>query len=251
MAEVLLTRNNHAVCSEQTGIYVDRIQSDGFALIPSVVPPQTTSFLSSRLAEISSAEVKSRGQSAFGVRKLLKAAPAVGDLARSDEIRALVEPILGAGAFVVRGIFFDKTPDANWKVAWHQDLTITVRRKIEIEGFGSWSVKAGIDHVIPPVEILEKMLALRIHLDDADESNGALKVIPGSHKHGRLNPQQIQALKEERQVVVCSVPAGGVMAMKPLLLHASSASAQPWRRRVIHLEFSAMQLPGGLEWYGS
>jgi len=231
--------------------YIEAIQNDGFAILPSVVPPQTTSFLSSQLTELSGAEVKSRGHSAFGVRKLLEVASAVGHLAGSAEIRALIEPILGAEAFAVRGIFFDKTPSANWKVAWHQDLTIAVRRKIEIEGFGPWSVKAGIDHVIPPVEILEKMLALRIHLDDADESNGALKVIPGSHKHGRLNPQQIQALKEERQVVVCSTPAGGVMAMKPLLLHASSASAQPFHRRVIHLEFSSAQLPGGLEWYGS
>src|SRR5262245_7189469 len=86
-----------------------------------------------------------------------------------------VEPILGPGAFVVRGLFFDKTPRANWKVSWHQDLTIAVRVRIEAPGFGPWSLKAGVVHVQPPAEILERMATVRLHLDDCSESNGPLR----------------------------------------------------------------------------
>lgn len=157
--------------------------------------------------------------------------------------------MLGRKARVVRGIYFDKHRDANWKVAWHQDVTIAVREKTEVEGFGPWSIKAGITHVQPPVWVLERMLALRLHLDYADLTNGALHVLSGSHKYGRLSARDIQTMKEKCRVVTCPVPAGGVMLMRPLLLHASSAATHPRRRRVLHLEYSASELPGGLAWY--
>ena len=106
-----------------------------------------------------------------GIRNLLELVPSVRTLAQSPEIHALVEPILGDNARVVRGIFFDKQPTANWKVPWHQDLTIAVKNRLEIPDFQPWSVKAGIPHVQPPVEILEQMLTVRIHLDRTDESD--------------------------------------------------------------------------------
>jgi ectoine hydroxylase-related dioxygenase (phytanoyl-CoA dioxygenase family) len=81
----------------------------------------------------------------------------------------------------VRAIFFDKSSGSNWLVPWHQDLTIAVASKCEAPGFGPWSVKDGIPHVQPPDELLKQMIALRLHLDDCDASNGALRVIPGSH----------------------------------------------------------------------
>jgi ectoine hydroxylase-related dioxygenase (phytanoyl-CoA dioxygenase family) len=159
--------------------------------------------------------------------------------------------VAGPQAQVVRGIFFDKTPEANWKVAWHQDLTIAVRDKKEIAGFKGWSRKAGITHVQPPTWVLQKMLTLRLHLDDATEESGALKVIPGSHKHGRLSSTDIARVRRETPLVICPVKIGGVLAMRPLLLHSSSVSSASLHRRVIHLEFSAINLPGGLEWQRS
>ncbi len=133
---------------------------------------------------------------AYGIRNLLNLSPEVRKLAENHKVKDLIENLLGKSAQPVRAIFFDKTSDANWKVPWHQDLTIAVKEKRETDGFSAWTVKAEIHHVQPPVSILEKMLAIRIHLDDADETNGALKVLPNSHKKGRLSASEIQNLKK-------------------------------------------------------
>jgi len=194
----------------------------------------------------------------------MNAIPATRELAESTAMRALVEPVLGSRARVVRGILFDKTPAANWKVAWHQDLTIAVRRQVEAnvrvaangqveaEGYTAWSVKAGITHVQPPVSVLERMLTLRVHLDATDEENGALSVLPGSHDAGRLSAEEISVWRERESPVVCPVPQGGVMAMRPLLLHASAKSTRLDHRRVLHFEYVADitgVLPEGIEWH--
>jgi ectoine hydroxylase-related dioxygenase (phytanoyl-CoA dioxygenase family) len=136
-------------------------------------------------------------------------------------------------------------------VAWHQDLTISVRQQRECAGFSGWSRKAGVLHVQPPAYVLQEMLTLRLHLDDTDAFNGALKVIPGSHKFGRMSSQEIELAKLRTPGVICEVPAGGALLMRPLLVHASSTSTNLGHRRVIHLDYSAADLPGGLEWYGS
>jgi ectoine hydroxylase-related dioxygenase (phytanoyl-CoA dioxygenase family) len=169
-------------------------------------------------------------------------------LAESTAVRSLVEPALGPNAFAVRDLFFDKTMDANWKVTWHQDLTIAVRHRIDVPDFGPWSVKDGVPHVRPPVELLERMLTVRLHLDDCGEENGPLRVLPGSHQHGRLGENAIRVWRAEVPAVSCAVKRGGAVLMRPLLLHASSPARRPEHRRVIHLEFAAEELPGGLQW---
>jgi len=232
--------------------FAEKIATDGFAIIPGVLDSATISSLLAQLERVAVNEtVKRRGQSYFGIRDLLNAVPSVRDLAESSHIRSIVEPIVGERAKVVRGIFFDKTPEANWKVAWHQDVTIAVRRRKQVAGFDGWSRKAGITHVQPPVSILENILALRLHLDDADEANGALKVIPGSHKLGRIEAKDMDDVKQMALPVTCCVRQGDALAMRPLLLHSSSSSATPSHRRIVHLEFSSVELPGDLEWYGS
>jgi len=150
---------------------------------------------------------------------------------------------------VVRAIYFDKHKNANWKVAWHQDLTIAVREQLEVEGFNAWSIKAGIPHVQPPLSILNNLLTLRVHLDHTDQNNGALRVLPGTHRFGRLDANQIQYWKENQGVVTCSVPCGGVMVMRPLLLHSSLPALAPEHRRVLHFEYSSVELPPELEWF--
>ena len=184
-----------------------------------------------------------------GIRNLLELSPSIRKLAQSPEIRLLVEPILGDTARVVKGIFFNKQPTANWKVPWHQDVTIAVKQRLEVANYYPWSVKEGIPHVQPPTDILEQMLTVRVHLDKTDESNGALKVIPGSHLQGKLTTLEIERWKQSALVISGNCEAGGILLMRPLLLHASSIAIVPSHRRVIHLEYASSQLPAGLEWY--
>jgi ectoine hydroxylase-related dioxygenase (phytanoyl-CoA dioxygenase family) len=183
-----------------------------------------------------------------GTRNILELLPSVQQLATSQEIQALVEPILGNSARVVRGIFFDKQPTANWKVPWHQDVTIAVKNRLDLPDYHPWSLKGGIHHVQPPVAILERMLTVRIHLDRTDESNGALKVIPGSHCDGKLNDLEIDRFKQTDSTI-CTCEPGGILLMRPLLLHASSVAIEPSHRRVIHLDYAGCNLPAGLDWY--
>jgi Phytanoyl-CoA dioxygenase (PhyH) len=184
-----------------------------------------------------------------GIRNILELSPRVKLLAHSREIHAVVEPILGDTARLVRGIFFDKQLSANWKVPWHQDLTIAVKNRLELTDYHPWSVKGGIPHVRPPVAILAQMLTVRIHLDRTDESNGALKVIPASHCHGKLTQLEVDRWKQLNTATVCTCEAGGILLMRPLLLHASSIASAPSHRRVIHLEYAGCSLPPGLDWY--
>jgi ectoine hydroxylase-related dioxygenase (phytanoyl-CoA dioxygenase family) len=162
-----------------------------------------------------------------------------------------VRTVPGPGAFVVRGLLFDKTPEANWPVPWHQDLTIAVKARCEAPGYGPWTVKGGVPHVRPPIDVLEGMLTLRVHLDDCDESRGPLRVLPGSHTRGRLDAEETRRWLDRVAPVSCLVPRGGVLLMRPLILHASSPAEVPLHRRVVHLEYAADRLPGNVEWFES
>jgi uncharacterized UPF0146 family protein len=226
----------------------ERICIDGFAIVPSVLEPVQIRSLISALDRFYDPETVRTRRGVYAIRNLLEIAPEICHLANSVGIRELVDPVLGDSAFPVRSLLFDKTAKANWKVPWHQDLSIPVQRRIDAPGFTGWSKKAGVFHVQPSPEIYEKMLTIRLHLDDCPSSNGALRVIPGSHTAGRLNPDQIRLQSRSAKGVPCEVAAGGALVMRPLLLHASSSSSSPAHRRVIHLEFAACDLPHGLRW---
>jgi ectoine hydroxylase-related dioxygenase (phytanoyl-CoA dioxygenase family) len=227
--------------------WLERLDRDGFALIEHVLPAERVATL---LHALSSAEGEGvrRREGVYAIRNLLDV-PEVAALAGSRPIRDLVEPVLGEDAFAVRGILFDKTPDANWKVAWHQDLTIAVRARHPMDGFGPWSEKAGVTSVQPPATVLERMLTVRVHLDACGPDNGPVQVLPGSHRAGRLAPDQIDVWRAEAAPVATCLDAGGVLLMRPLLLHASSPARSPAHRRVIHLDFAADPLPPPLEWH--
>ena len=152
-------------------------------------------------------------------------------------------------AFPVRALFFDKTADANWRVAWHQDVTIAIVEKIETAEFEGWSIKEEIVHVQPARRILEGMVTIRLHLDDCGADNGALKVIPGSHPHGKLNAAQIREWTLNENTFICEASKGGALLMRPLLLHSSSPSQNPLHRRVLHIEYATDELPNGLKWF--
>ena len=231
---------------------IAKFETDGFTILKNVLNVKIVSDLTEQLATLkTSGAVSKNKESVYGVRNLLNLSSAIEEFSESETVENLAVKFLGEKARVVRAIYFDKTPDANWKVPWHQDLTISVKSKIETQGFSAWTMKAKIRHVQPPVDILEKMIALRFHLDDADETNGALKVIPKSHTKGRLSAAEIKKIREANESEFCRVKQGDCLIMRPLILHSSSAGTNPENRRVIHLEFSACSLPNGLEFYGS
>jgi len=228
------------------------LKERGFEILDNAFENQIVDHLALELARLNFGEAaKKRKAVAFGVRNLLNVAPVIKEFADSDAVHKLVEPFAGEKAQVVRAIFFDKTPEANWKVPFHQDLTIAVREQKNVEGFVAWTRKVDIFHVQPPVSLLENIVSLRVHLDDTDESNGALGVVVGSHRFGRLSAAEIQQIKVKSETVTCRVGKGGAILMRPLLLHASSAATNALHRRVLHFEFSSAKLPEGLEWFGS
>lgn len=226
------------------------VASHGFAIVEGVLNSEEISCLLAAIGRLSESDsqLRRRGE-VFAVRNLLDVIPEVAELSTSSKIRALVEPILGERFIPVRGILFDKVPDANWKVPWHQDVTIAVQDKVEADGFGPWTVKAGVTHVQPPAAVLEQMISVRLHLDPCSELNGALRVIPGSHLRGRIPEAEIPDIRAKISERVCEVSAGGALLMRPLLLHASSPSQNPAHRRVIHLDFAAAELPTGMRWF--
>jgi len=184
-----------------------------------------------------------------GLRNLLQESSLVREVAASVRLNTELQTRLGKAAFPVRALFFDKTEIANWGVAWHQDLMIAVAERIEMPCYGPWSIKAGIPHVQPPHKVLETMVAVRLHLDDCDQHNGALNLIPGSHRAGKLSEEDIEAWESTGRVAVCELSKGDALLMRPLLLHASRPAATPHHRRVIHIEYATEDLPAPLRWF--
>lgn len=217
------------------------LERKGLALVPSVIDESV------RLDLLRDMQ-KSVSPVAAGVRDVTRKIDSVRSLTHSKMIRALVEPVLGSSARLVRSILFNKSEDANWQVAWHQDLAIAVEKRVEIDGFTCWSIKNGTPHVQPPVQILEHMLNVRVHLDDADETNGALWVSPGSHHLGRIPANEAAGTANHLGTQLCAAAAGDVLLFRPLTLHASKKAISNHPRRVIHLEFAGVALPLPLKW---
>lgn len=229
-----------------------RIDQMGFAIVPDVIEKAEVAALLDAVDSFQAQQaIREKSGSTYAIRRLCELIPQVAQLTASSVIRSLITPILGNSAHVVRSLLFDKTPDANWKVPWHQDITIALKKRRETAGFGPWSVKAGVPHVQPPAHVLENMLTVRLHLDDCGLDNGPLRVLPGSHRSGIIDAQAIIELRGRMDEIACTALHGDALLMRPLLLHASSAAAAASHRRVIHLEFAGEELPDGLEWNDS
>jgi ectoine hydroxylase-related dioxygenase (phytanoyl-CoA dioxygenase family) len=172
---------------------------------------------------------------------------AIRRLATSSAVRSLIERVLGSNCLAVRGILFNKGDGANWKAAWHQDCVIAVAQRKGVPGWGPWSIKGGVHHVRPSSELMSRMLAVRLHLDDCGIDNGPLRVVPGSHRRGFLSGTQIQDWPKDH-AITCTARRGDAILMRPLLLHGSSVAKTPSGRRVLHLEFATDELPAGISW---
>lgn len=182
----------------------------------------------------------------FAIRQFFKEVPAIVPAVFTARLQQIINQLFGDGWFVVKSIYFDKPGASNWFVAYHQDLTISVKEKHETEGFVNWTVKQNQYAVQPPAAVLEDNFTLRIHLDDTNEQNGALKVIAGSHNQDiiTLSAYDLSTAHE----TVCSLKKGGLMIMRPLLMHASGRTVNNMQRRVIHVECSKAVLPQPLQW---
>lgn len=182
--------------------------------------------------------------------------------ARPFELTAVVRKMLAAdgclgriafalshsGVRPVRVLAFDKTPQSNWSLGWHQDRVIAVKARVAVTGYQNWTLKGGVPHVEAPAEILARMFSLRLHLDDCDRSNGALKVLPRSAERGKLADAEVRQLANEVAEEFCEAKRGEVVAMKALTVHASEPSIAPKHRRVLHVDYAAVPLPHPLQW---
>jgi hypothetical protein len=173
-----------------------------------------------------------------GARHVLSVA-AVAELASDSRLIELAVRFVGAGARPFRATFFDKSPAANWLIAWHQDTALPLTTRVADSEWGPWSVKHGVLYAHAPASALEQVIALRVHLDDSTLENGPLRVLPGTHDRGVLSDAEIEQLAREIEAVACIARAGGVVAMRPLIVHASSKSADANPRRVLHIEYAA------------
>ncbi len=182
-----------------------------------------------------------------GTRCLLDQ-PLVQEVARGLRQELVEKGHLPSGSVAIQAIAFDKTPETNWKVTWHQDLMFPFARPVDSVGFDLSCVKDGIAYARPPLEILENLLAVRLHLDDCDETNGPLRISPGTHRLGVIGVATIPDLISTHGQELCLADEGVALLLRPLLLHASSRATEPKHRRVLHLVFAPGE-PMTEEWH--
>ena len=219
----------------------------GFTIINDVYSEEEINQIISVIDSIdTSKETFRKSEDLFAIRQFLKEVPESYQFIFNNNIKEIINEIFGDNYFVVKSIYFDKPEKSNWYVSYHQDLTISVDKKLDLKGFGPWTTKQNQFAVQPPIDYLKNIFTIRIHLDDTDESNGALKVIPNSHSKEICRPETIDWNVETEEI--CSVNKGGIMIMKPLILHGSNRTTNNQKRRVIHIEFSNMELPEEINW---
>ncbi|WP_075343029.1 phytanoyl-CoA dioxygenase family protein [Tenacibaculum agarivorans] len=218
--------------------HITELEEKGFSITKSL-------FSNKELQEI--CDVIDQSDSSFAIRQLLIKIPELQELiCNNSNFKSLYTSICDKSYFLSKAIFFNKPKMSNWFVNYHQDLSISVKEKKEAKGFTNWTTKNGQLGVIPPEQILKSTITFRIHLDKTDETNGALHVIPKSHTKGIIRVDETFNKNKLEKEVLCTVDRGGVMLMKPLLLHASQRSVSAFNRRVIHLEFCNKEIP--LQW---
>jgi ectoine hydroxylase-related dioxygenase (phytanoyl-CoA dioxygenase family) len=223
------------------------LEEIGYTIIEEVYSPAEIEAIIRLINNVDpSKETFRKSADLFAIRQFLKEVPETQNLIFNERLAELVRELFGENFFPVKSIYFDKPETSNWYVAYHQDLTISVDKKIPLNGYGPWTVKQNQFAVQPPLEILKDIYTIRIHLDDTNHENGALKVIPKSHLKDIYRPENIDWTQETEDI--CNVKRGGVMIMKPLLLHGSNRTTNNKKRRIIHIEFSSKELPSDIRW---
>src|SRR5208282_5439153 len=207
----------------------ERTASDGFAIIPNALLESEVADL---LAVLEQSELP---RSRAGMRHAMRN-ESVAAVARDPRLLSMAQEILGSAAIPFRATLFDKSPTSNWLVVWHQDTALPLRERREVPGWGPWSIKEGVNYAHAPAGALEQVLALRLHLDDSVAENGPLRVLPTTHTLGVLSDEALHSLSTQISAADCLVPRGGILVMRPLVVHASSKSQSSAPRRVLHIE---------------
>ena len=223
---------------------IDTFNQDGYTTVSGVIPASLLQHLSDEV------HVNAR-EGRAGIRQAETKFSSVKQLVFSDALQKLAREYLpcaqGEIPTITRVIVFDKTPDANWSVAWHQDKTLAVDGVFDAPGWGPWSVKGGVHHVQPPVEVLNSMVTLRVHIDACDADSGCLHVLPKSHLLGACSTHDIAQMSKEA-AIACPANLGDILVMRPLLMHASYKAQTPSHRRIVHIEYANITLPQGGGW---
>ncbi len=214
----------------------------GFEVIDSLITANEVQLLLAVLGELKLEPLRG------GIRRVEQRVSQVAALAQSTPLLSVAAQHLCGKPQLVRAIYFDKSPENNWFVTWHQDRTVAVSRRFEQVGWGPWSLKAEVWHVQPPMEVLNNMVTIRVHLDPATIDNGCLKIMPHSHRLGLLASDNVHAQINKDQAVYCETAAGGAVVMRPHVLHSSEKSVATTSRRVLHFEYSSYTLPEGVTW---
>ena len=184
---------------------------DGFAVMPELLSD----------TELARIDLALAGRSQVGARDLL-AEPWCLELALRLQADARLGDALPRTHLPVQCTSFEKSVERNWLVPVHQDVAVPVAERVAHPALSGWSNKDGTWFVQPPAIVLEQLVAVRLHIDDCGVDDGPLHVVPGSHRGGRLDDASALALRDARGALACPVPRGGAMALRPLLLHASS-----------------------------
>ena len=215
------------------------LQEDGFTILENIY---TQDEVNNILQNLEKHDI----QKAFGVRYFLKSNPLFHKLIFNNNILTIIKNI-APQANIIKSIYFDKPPHANWIVNWHQDLTINVEDKVENKDYKNWRVLKDRTVVQPPLSVLENIFTIRIHLDKCTAENGALRIVKKSHLQG-IVPLQGMTSDLSKMEKICEVNQGGILIMKPLLFHTSRRTENNKNRRVVHIEFCDAQLAAGVKW---
>jgi hypothetical protein len=218
---------------------VNDLDGDGYSIADLVLADHQCEHIAASLPDVP----PGRG----GVRNLISH-PTIARLLLHKTLGRYLWSVVGRELVAVKATLLDKTAETNWRVHWHQDRTIAVKEKLDIPGYGPWSSKAGTLYVEPPSEVLAQMLAVRVHLDLCGSDNGPMRVVPGSHRSGKLAERRLADLVAGSSIVDLHVPQGAIVLMRPLLVHASSAALAPAHRRVLHIEFAPRESISPLQW---
>ncbi len=225
---------------------LESFRKEGYAILPNFFSEIELEEIASCLEVYGEDRFDENSQHLFAIRQLLSRIPKLKTHLFNSNLKGLLSTYYDKLPVLTKAIYFDKPSASNWFVAYHQDLSISVKDKFDIKGYKNWTHKKSQYGVQPPLDILENILTIRIHLDDTTKGNGALKVIPKSHGKGVMRNENLGITQENE--VICNVSRGGIMLMSPLTMHASHRTTNGKRRRVIHLEFSTQQLQSPLEW---
>ena len=219
--------------------FAPTLQEHGYTIVSAVIDAEQAVWIQQATKNVAVATAGTRNLLEFGWCR---------DLAERIRSHPLIRASLPQSPVAVQCTFFDKTEARNWLVAPHQDLNIPVKERIEDPRLSVWSQKEGQHFVQAPDELLEQLLAVRVHIDDCGPENGPLRVVPGSHRNGRIGESEARRLRDTVGEVICAVSSGGVLLLRPLLLHASSKATSPHHRRVLHFLFGSEVVGYGLRW---